>query len=79
MKILNNGLSNIVVKDKRGCEIVLEPNRSVEVTEETGKKLSRYSFIKVLQEKPKEVKIEVQQETKEEEKKVEVKPKKRKK
>lgn len=82
MKILNKGLSNIIVKDKRGCEVILEPNRSVEVTDNIGKKLSRYSFIKVLQEK-KEV-AEVQQEAKEEKieevkEKVEVKTKKRKK
>jgi hypothetical protein len=66
MKILNTSSANFIVKDKRGNTVILEPNMTVEITEQVGKKVTRYPFIKVLQEPKKETKIEVKEEVKEE-------------
>lgn len=70
MKILNAGTADFIVKDKRGNSVRLEPSQTVEVTEETARRLKPYPFIKIVQEVKTEVpKPEVKPEVKTEPKK----------
>ena len=71
MKILNAGTADIIVKDKRGNSVRLEPSQAVEVAEDTARKLRAYPFIKIIQ----EVKTEVPKEV--EAKEVKAEPKKK--
>ena len=75
MKILNAGTADFIVKDKRGNSVRLEPSQTVEVTEETARRLKPYPFIKIVQEVKTEVpKPEVKEEVKPE---VKTEPKKK--
>lgn len=54
MKIVNTGTADLIVKDKRGNSVRLEPSQMVEVSEETARRLRVYPFVKIVQEvKPK--------------------------
>lgn len=71
MKILNAGTADIIVKDKRGNSVRLEPSQTIEVTEDTARKLKPYPFIKIIREVKPEVpkEVEVNEEVKAEPKK----------
>ena len=70
MKIINTGTADFIVRDKRGNSVRLEPTQTVEVTEDTARRLAPYSFIKVVKEVeakpevPKEVKAEPKKKSK---------------
>lgn len=67
MKILNTGTADFIVKDKRGNSVRLEPAQSVEVSEDTARRLRVYPFIKIVEEvkvEPEPIKEEVKAEPK---------------